>query len=75
MYKRQGRSQCEMMTHAYGGFLVQVDITVFYSRQDAIFGITFVLVTLEELSHQKEGQHQCLPVDSTIVVRVQPKTY
>lgn len=47
VYKRQGRSQCEMMTHAYGGFLVQVDVTVFYSRQDATFGITFVLVTLE----------------------------
>ena len=49
MYKRQGRSQCEMLTHAYGGFLVQVDVTVFYSRQDATFGITFILVMLEDV--------------------------
>lgn len=47
VYKRQGRSQCGILTHAYGEFLVQVDITVFYPRQDIVFGITFVLVTLE----------------------------
>lgn len=55
VYKRQGRSQCEMLTHAYGGFLVQVDVTVFYSRQDATFGITFILVMLEDVLAERQA--------------------